>query len=263
MPISNEKVKPIKKRIFISLLVASVILIFMMAIAGILIYYNKFGNWYRYILLAIVIILGILFFIAGIGLAAVVMTLLNVKSFFGLHKFMNFSIHLLFPVALGLGKIFKIPKETIKRSYVEVNNKLIQNNRYNVSPEDILILAPHCLQKWDCPFKITADVSNCHHCGRCTIDKLLQIKEEKGVNLAVVTGGTLARKIVKDLKPRAIVAVACERDLTEGILDTSPLPVIGILNLRPEGPCKNTMVDAERVEKAVDFFLGEIEYLNV
>lgn len=257
MPTSNKGKKPIKKRVFISLLVASIILIFMMAIAGILIYYNKFGNWYRYILLAIVIMLGILLFIAGIGLTAVVMTLLNLKTFFGLQRLMNFSIHMLFPVAISLGKIFKIPKDTIKRSYIEVNNKLIQNNKYNISPEKILILAPHCLQKWDCPYKITADVSNCHHCGRCTIDKLLKIKEKKRVNLAVVTGGTLARKIVKDLKPRGIVAVACERDLTAGILDTNPLPVIGILNIRPEGPCRNTMVDVKRLEIAVDFFLGK------
>lgn len=257
MPTPSYKVQPIKKRVFIGLLIASIILILLMAVAGIFIYYNKFGNWYRYILLGVITILSIFLFIAGIGLAAVVMTLLNVKTFFGLQKLMNFSIHILFPVALAIGKIFKIPKDTIKRSYIEVNNKLIQNNNYKISPDKILILAPHCLQYWDCPYKITADVSNCHHCGRCTIDSLWHIKEKKGVNLAVVTGGTLARKIVKDLKPHAIVAIACERDLTEGILDTSPLPVLGILNLRPEGPCKNTMVDIQKVENAVDFFLGK------
>jgi len=70
----------------------------------------------------------------------------------------------------------------------------------------------------------------------------------------VATGGTLARKIVKDFRPRLIIAVACERDLTSGIHDTYPLPVYGILNQRPNGPCWNTKVDIQRVEEAIQTF---------
>ena len=62
--------------------------------------------------------------------------------------------------------------------------------------------------------------------------------------------------MVADYKPKAIVAIACERDLTEGILDTSPISVLGILNIRPEGPCKNTRVDLNKVLNAIDFFLN-------
>jgi hypothetical protein len=246
----------IKKRVFIGLLIASILLILIMIFTAVLIYYNKFGNWYRYILLAIVIILSVFMFILSIGLASVVMTLLNLKTFFGLENLMNASIHLLFPVALSIGKILNIPKDTIKCSYIEVNNKLIQSKNIEITPDEILILAPHCLQKWDCKHKVTADVSNCHHCGRCDIDGLLKISEQKLVNIAVVTGGTLARKMVADYKPKAIVAIACERDLTEGILDTSPISVLGILNIRPEGPCKNTRVDLNKVSNAIDFFLN-------
>jgi len=36
--------------------------------------------------------------------------------------------------------------------------------------------------------------------------------------------------------------------LTSGIQDVFPLPVIGMLNQRPFGPCCNTKVDIERVE---------------
>jgi hypothetical protein len=51
------------------------------------------------------------------------------------------------------------------------------------------------------------------------------------------------------------VAVACELDLTTGIQDAYPLPVIGILNERPNGPCFNTRVDIERVDRAICHFL--------
>jgi hypothetical protein len=247
----------VKKRIFIGLLTACIALIVLALVAGMLIYFNKFGQWYRYILLAIVVISGVFILIASLGLAIVVMTLWHVKTFFGLHSLMNASINILFPLALSLGKMLHIPKDIIRSSYIEVNNKLTQSRPIEIEPSRILILAPHCLQKWDCPYKVTADVSNCRHCGRCDIHRLWTLSRQKGVNLAVVTGGTLARKMVVHYKPQAIVAIACERDLTEGILDTNPLPVIGVLNIRPEGPCKNTCVDISRVSEAVDFFLNK------
>jgi hypothetical protein len=55
-------------------------------------------------------------------------------------------------------------------------------------------------------------------------------------------------------RPEAIVAVACELDLTTGILDSYPLPVIGVLNERPHGPCINTKVDIQKVKDAIASF---------
>jgi hypothetical protein len=49
--------------------------------------------------------------------------------------------------------------------------------------------------------------------------------------------------------------VACERDLSSGIQDTYPLPVYGVLNERPHGPCLDTMVQLDHVEKALRMFL--------
>ena len=259
----NGESTKIKKRIFFGLLAASVLLIFGIILSGVLIYYNKFGAWYRYLLLAIIALLGLFILIVGIGLAGVVMTLLNVRKFYGLEGLMNASLNVLFPLVLALGKILHIPKDVIKSSYIEVNNKLLQSRSYSIKPGDILILAPHCLQKWDCPHKITADASNCRHCGRCNIDKLLKMSNDYGVHLAVVTGGTLARKKVIDTKPKAIIAIACERDLTEGILDTNPLPVMGVINIRPEGPCKNTQVDLDKVTEAIDFFINGKESTSI
>jgi hypothetical protein len=71
----------------------------------------------------------------------------------------------------------------------------------------------------------------------------------------MATGGTLARKYVRDYRPKAIVAIACERDLTSGILDANPVPVLGVTNLRPNGPCFNTKFSVQRVEESIRFFL--------
>jgi uncharacterized protein len=48
--------------------------------------------------------------------------------------------------------------------------------------------------------------------------------------------------------------VACERDLSSGLVDTYTLPVLGIPNERPFGPCFNTRVDLEKVKEAIAFF---------
>ena len=162
---------------------------------------------------------------------------------------------MLFPLALGLGKLFGIDQEQIKSSFISVNNQLVKLKYIKVKPEEIMILAPHCLQNTQCNHKITINVENCRRCGKCTVDKLLKLRDTYGINLAIATGGTLARSFVKKYRPRAIVAIACERDLTSGIQDTNHLPVLGIINIRPEGHCFNTSVDLVTVEQALTNFL--------
>ena len=49
--------------------------------------------------------------------------------------------------------------------------------------------------------------------------------------------------------------MACERDLTAGIRDAYPLPVIGVLNQRPHGPCFNTQVVLAELETTLDEYL--------
>ena len=154
-----------------------------------------------------------------------------------------------------LGKLFDINKEKVECSFIEVSNQIIKNRHIKVKPEELLVLTPHCLQLEDCPHKITRDTNNCKECGKCQIGALNLLAKELGFNFAVVTGGTLARQIIKKLRPRAVLAIACERDLTSGIQDIYPLPVIGVLNIRPDGPCKNTKIDIKIVKEAIIQFL--------
>ncbi|MBN2231271.1 MAG: DUF116 domain-containing protein [Deltaproteobacteria bacterium] len=164
-------------------------------------------------------------------------------------------IKVFLPVMVFIGRLLGIPRDTVNRSFIEINNQLVLSRHLKVAPDRLLILLPHCLQDADCQRKITTRISNCARCGRCVIDELLALAERYGTRIAVATGGTLARKIVRDYRPRVIIAVACERDLTSGLHDTYPLPVYGILNRRPHGPCWNTTVDVARVEHAVKTFI--------
>jgi hypothetical protein len=165
-------------------------------------------------------------------------------------------VEVLFPIMIVVGKFLGISKEKIQQSFVEVNNLLVRAKCSGSRPERILLLMPHCLQFSDCGIKITSDVNKCQACGKCKIKDLVELAYRYKVHLSVATGGTLARRRVAEAKPQAIIAVACERDLTSGIQDSYPLPVIGILNDRPFGPCFNTSVDISKVAEALEFLAG-------
>lgn len=160
------------------------------------------------------------------------------------------TIQFLFPVTMIIGRLAGISKEKIRNSFVHVNNSFIK--KLKVKPEKILILLPHCIQNYDCPYRLTYNFENCVKCGKCNIGEIIKLKEKYNVNLAIATGGTLARRIIMNVKPRFIIAVACERDLVDGIKDVFPIPVYGLLNERPEGPCINTIVSVEGIEKVIN-----------
>ncbi len=161
-------------------------------------------------------------------------------------------LKILYPIFMLLSAFKKDSKEALQRRIIDMNNRLVLGEGHKT--RRILLLLPHCLQIDKCDIRITHNIHNCKKCGRCEIKDLIEIADENNLDLFVATGGTLARRIVKDLRPEAIVAVACERDLSSGIVDTYPLPVLGIPNERPFGPCLNTQVDLERVKEAIQAF---------
>lgn len=249
---------PVRKRLFIGLLAVSM-LSAALFLGGI--YYlatNPDRTLFNQILL--LILAGLLLggvVVAAFGVGGMVLTILYARDINALHGPMRVAVSLFFPIVLTLGRLFHIDVDRIKSSFIEVNNHLVRSKEFKILPGQLLLLAPHCLQNSDCPYKITVDINNCHRCGNCSVKSLLELKDRYGIKVGMATGGTLARKFVQEYRPRAIVAIACERDLTSGIQDSSPLPVLGVTNERPFGPCFNTNISLSNVEEAVCFFIED------
>lgn len=161
-------------------------------------------------------------------------------------------LRVLYPLIMFIASFYKGKKERLQLLIIRLNNRLVRAQ--GIKTKRILLLLPHCLQINDCDVRITNNIYNCKRCGKCKIKDLIKITEDNNLSLFVATGGTIARRIVKDVKPEAIVAVACERDLSSGIVDTYPLPVWGVTNEKPSGPCLNTTVDLEKVKEAIEMF---------
>lgn len=157
-----------------------------------------------------------------------------------------------YPMLMLAGAFSKDNKEKLQLFVIDISNRLVRAK--GVKTKKILLLLPHCLQVGNCDVRITHNIYNCKGCGRCEVKDLIQIAKDNNLKLFVATGGTIARRIVEDARPEAIIAVACERDLISGIVDTYPLPVLGISNERPFGPCLDTQVDLTKVKEAIEFF---------
>ena len=251
------EIKP-QKRIFIGLLVFTCLILFFLVF--LLWYVPMVGvkNIHPYLPLIFSLVLAVFVFLMLSGGLLLVFTILRGKDILFSHKLRGIVAKVLFPFMILMGRLVGVPKERVQQSFIELNNHLVRSNNHRTLPGKLLILLPHCIQDFDCEIKITGNIKNCKRCGKCEIKDLVDISEQYQVKIAVATGGTLARRIIVENRPEAIVAVACELDLTSGIQESYPIPVIGILNERPNGPCINTKVDIQKVRNAILDFLGNL-----
>ncbi|MCU0723079.1 MAG: DUF116 domain-containing protein [Planctomycetes bacterium] len=142
------------------------------------------------------------------------------------------------PRVIWLGQRFGISRDRMGSSFVKVCNCLIKVARIAQGKGDVLVLLPRCLSKEVRP-------------------KILEVCERYGCRVETVAGGEAARAAVKRIRPRGIVAVACERDLVTGLRDVvAAFPAVGVANRREEGPCKNTTVDLAEFEETLRIFFA-------
>ncbi len=248
-----------RKRLFVALLSLSLLVIGFMAYAVWRVSYLGLREVSEYLPLIFGIVLSGLFLFTGLGIVGIVGAIMGVPCFSFLQKKTYALINMLFPIAILLGKFFGFDRRKIERSFIAVSNQIIHQQHIQVPAERLLVVTPHCLQLASCPHKITRDpMANCKCCGGCDIGSLVTLAKELGFHFFVVTGGTLARQTVKKIRPKAVLAIACERDLTSGIQDVYPLPAVGVMNIRPNGPCYNTRVDMIQVRQEIERMLIDV-----
>lgn len=137
-----------------------------------------------------------------------------------------------------LASLCGVSRDRLGHSFVKVSNAISRATKIPGRDEKLLILLPRCLTKEE-------------------LKRINDFKNIYPIEICVVSGGELARKKVKELRPTAVIGVACERDLVAGIRDVGGrFSVIGVPNIRPNGPCKDTNVDMVELERAIQFYVG-------
>jgi uncharacterized protein len=124
-------------------------------------------------------------------------------------------------------------RDWVENAAVKVYNGLAMMRGRKVGQGELLLLIPRCLSKM-------------------TLDGVLGIAGKYGVPVFVATRGQLARRVIRERRPRAVVAVACERDMVSGLHDVAgKIPVLGLTMTLPAGPCKDASLDLGQLEQWV------------
>lgn len=143
------------------------------------------------------------------------------------------------------------PRAMIQASFIRLNNRITRWRRIRVEPAHLLLLAAHCLQGSACGQNLNRGVEQCKGCGLCPVKELLALQKRHGVQCKIAAGGRQALTYVKDPSVKAVVAVACEKELLEGIFASFPKPVLAVSNTRPNGPCHDTQVQTAAIDSAL------------
>ena len=140
-------------------------------------------------------------------------------------------------LAWRVGRLFGVARDWTGHATVVVYDRLAEARRRTVAPEELLILIPRCLS-------------------RAALDGVLDIARRYDVSAFVATRGQLARRAIRERRPKAVVAVACERDMVSGLRDVAGrVPVLGLTMSLPNGPCKDAELDLAKMEEFVRRYL--------
>jgi hypothetical protein len=129
-------------------------------------------------------------------------------------------------------------RDWVEHAAIDIYNTLAVRRGRKVGKGELLVLIPRCLSKQ-------------------ALDGVLEIAGRYEVPVFVATRGQLARRVIRERRPRAVVAVACERDMMTGLRDVAgKLPVLGLTMQLPNGPCRDAVLDLPQMEEWVRGWVG-------
>lgn len=129
-------------------------------------------------------------------------------------------------------------RDWVENAAVKVYDALALERGRKVGKGELLLLIPRCLS-------------------RTALDGVLGIAGRYDVPVFVATRGQLARRVIRERRPRAVVAVACERDMVSGLHDVAgKIPVLGLTMTLPAGPCKDAGLDLAKLEEWVRHYVA-------
>jgi len=132
-------------------------------------------------------------------------------------------------------------RDWVEHAAIDIYNTLAERRGRRVGKGELLVLIPRCLSKE-------------------ALDGVLEIAGRYEVPVFVATRGQLARRVIRERRPRAVVAVACERDMMTGLRDVAgKLPVLGLTMQLPNGPCRDAAIDLNQMEEWVQGLVGRAQ----
>ncbi len=156
-----------------------------------------------------------------------------------------------------ISRIFGVSDKIIDLIGVEVRNKLNEQRFAKIPVKDRIMVVPQCLRSLKCPARLNSKHGiECRECGLCIIKNLKKIAENLGYRFFIVPGGSFVERIVKELRPKAALGVACVHDLNEAMRNLARvgITVLGVPLIK-DG-CIETEVDYKKIIKTMTLGLN-------
>ncbi|RMF91144.1 MAG: DUF116 domain-containing protein [Methanobacteriota archaeon] len=199
-------------------------------------------------------LLGRITFLAVMALAALLLVslilgiLLVKKKRILLPKILLFTVDHFYFQLKKVASMFGVRESIVDQIGIELRNTLGAQSFAMVEPKDRILVVPQCLRHPKCPARLdSTEGILCKECGLCVVKDLKGEAERLGYRFYTVPGGRFVERIVKRVRPKAALGVACYKDLNMAMheLSRSRFAVQGVPLVR-DG-CVGTEVNLREV----------------
>jgi len=155
-------------------------------------------------------------------------------------KFSGVAIQKLEQLAAKMG----VDEKEFFQLYVKTKNSASREKFASTPYGERILLLPQCLRSTECPAELGEYGYECQECGKCNLKKMISLAKTLGYKgVFILPGGSIAQKILLEIRPKACLGVACFKELVLGSFLCEKLGVIGQGVALLRDGCVNTLVD--------------------
>lgn len=212
--------------------------------------FPEYINQLFYVVGQVVVLLAVLVLILSVAVALLVLYSFKTGNFF-LARYMLLGIVMLENVVKPIFWIFRVDDAIVDDVGVRLRNYINNKDFSKVPCSERFIFMPQCVRSTECPAKLTPEGIKCISCGRCGVGEAKKFAEDLGYRFFIVPGSSFNKRIIKKYHPRAIVGVGCHMEIKEGLdlCHRYGIPARGVL-LSTAG-CVATTLDWEMFYEAI------------
>jgi hypothetical protein len=206
---------------------------------------------------SVIAVLGLLILILiSIGLGI----LLVKKGKLVLPNVLLFTVDTFYLQVKRVAGLFGLSDNIVDQMGIEVRNSLGLQEFSGIPASDRIMVVPQCLRHIKCPARLDSSIGvACKECGLCIIKDLKIEAERLGYTFFIVPGGSFVERIVKEVRPKAALGVACFKDLNIAMYGLSKFKcIVQGVALTKDG-CVETEVNPTDVLKKMRVGIERIE----
>ena len=147
-------------------------------------------------------------------------------------------------------RLIGLKPENVEKLYLDFKNDYYREKFRTIEPENKIVFLPQCLRKTTCKASLDEEGYHCIKCENHTECKVHAIKakaEGLGYRVFVCPGGSMIAKIILKYRPKAIMGVACIKEIIMAGEDAEQIRIpYQAVELLKSG-CVATDVDVEHV----------------